>query len=394
MQILAISGSLRAASTNTTLLKAAAALAPEDVMFNLYDGLGDLPHFNPDLDKDPPHAAVAEFRFQLGKSAGVIFSSPEYAHGVPGVLKNTLDWLVASGELYAKPVALFSASPRAGYAQASLVETLTVMSARVVPEASIVVPLLGKNLHESEIVAEPDLYSYGPFRPHGICTCNEHPWRMITTRNFLENKKPLEYERCERRRYENAFFAARAEVADCWPHGRVLSFLRCDGALANQRLRIERFPLSLDQQCSGRSQRSRFLEHDGKQSWPGDVIRRTSAARVVVRGRRRSCSDVLPPLRCALVLLLVHGRVDRDGVQIPAKGTAGSLRSHDHGFQPCGHVCGGPHPQGAQDLPRRVHGHRRVHHSQRVRVSEDTKKWQASRTRLSIAYSILPRKLV
>jgi len=95
MQILAISGSLRAASTNTTLLKAAAALAPEDVMFNLYDGLGDLPHFNPDLDEDPPHATVAEFRFQLGKSAGVIFSSPEYAHGVPGVLKNALDWVVA-----------------------------------------------------------------------------------------------------------------------------------------------------------------------------------------------------------------------------------------------------------------------------------------------------------
>jgi len=157
MQILAISGSLRAASTNTTLLNAAAALAPEDVTLNLYDGLGDLPHFNPDLDKDPPHAAVAEFRFQLGKSAGVIFSSPEYAHGVPGVLKNALDWIVASGELYEKPVALFSASPRAGYAQASLVETLTVMSARVVPEACIVVPLLGKNLHESEIVAEPDL---------------------------------------------------------------------------------------------------------------------------------------------------------------------------------------------------------------------------------------------
>jgi len=157
MQILAISGSLRAASTNTTLLKAAVALAPEDVLLNVYYGLSNLPHFNPDLDKEPPPVAVAKFRSQLRKSTGVIFSSPEYAHGVPGVLKNALDWVVASGELYEKPVALFSASPRAGYAQASLVETLTVMSARVVPEACIVVPLLGKNLHESEIVAEPDL---------------------------------------------------------------------------------------------------------------------------------------------------------------------------------------------------------------------------------------------
>jgi chromate reductase, NAD(P)H dehydrogenase (quinone) len=157
MQILAISGSLRAASTNTTLLKAAAALVPEGVMLNLYDGLGDLPHFNPDLDKNPPHAAVDEFRFHLRKSAGVIVSSPEYAHGVPGVLKNALDWLVASGELYEKPVALFSASPRANYAQASLMETLAVMTARVVSEASIVVPLLGKNVDENGIINDPDI---------------------------------------------------------------------------------------------------------------------------------------------------------------------------------------------------------------------------------------------
>ena len=76
MRILAISGSLRAASADTTLLKAAAALGPEDVTLNIYDGLGDLPPFNPDLDRDPPHAAVAEFRFQLRESAGLIISSP------------------------------------------------------------------------------------------------------------------------------------------------------------------------------------------------------------------------------------------------------------------------------------------------------------------------------
>jgi chromate reductase len=157
MQILAISGSLRAASTNTILLEAAASLAPEEVTLRIYDGLGDLPHFNPDLDKEPPHAAVAEFRFQLRKSAGIIISTPEYAHGVPGVLKNALDWLVASGELYEKPVALFSASPRANYAQASLIETLNVMTARVVPEACIALPLLGKSLDKHGIVSEPDL---------------------------------------------------------------------------------------------------------------------------------------------------------------------------------------------------------------------------------------------
>jgi len=85
-------------------------LAPENLKITVYAGLANLPHFTPDLDNDAP-GAVNDFRSQLTKSAGVIISSPEYAHGVPGVLKNALDWLVASGELYEKPVALFSASP-------------------------------------------------------------------------------------------------------------------------------------------------------------------------------------------------------------------------------------------------------------------------------------------
>jgi chromate reductase len=157
MRILAISGSLRAASSNTILLNAAAALAPENVEVILYRGLGDLPHFNPDLDKEPAPPAVTDFRAHLRKSSGVIVSSPEYAHGVPGVLKNALDWLVASGELYEKPVALFSASPRATFAQVSLTETLNVMTARLVGEACITVPLLGKNPNESGVVSDPGM---------------------------------------------------------------------------------------------------------------------------------------------------------------------------------------------------------------------------------------------
>jgi len=144
MKILGISGSLRTASVNAALLRAAATLTPYGVTLVVYDGLGNLPHFNPELDKEPRPLAVADFRSQLSNSAGVIISSPEYAHGIPGVLKNALDWLVASGELYEKPVALFNASPRTSYAQASLAETLTVMAARLIPEASInVSPPLG-----------------------------------------------------------------------------------------------------------------------------------------------------------------------------------------------------------------------------------------------------------
>jgi len=137
MKILGISGSLRAASVNTALLRTAATLTPYGVTLIIYEGIGNLPHFNPELDKEPLPLAVTSFRSQLNISAGVIISSPEYAHGIPGVLKNALDWLVASGELYEKPVALFNASPRSSYAQASLAETLAVMTARLIPEASI-----------------------------------------------------------------------------------------------------------------------------------------------------------------------------------------------------------------------------------------------------------------
>jgi len=137
MKILGISGSLRTASVNTALLTTAAALTPYGVTLTVYEGLGNLPHFNPELDTEPLPLAVTDFRSQLNSSAGVIISSPEYAHGIPGVLKNALDWLVASGDLYEKPVALFNASPRTSYAQASLAETLTVMTARLIPEASI-----------------------------------------------------------------------------------------------------------------------------------------------------------------------------------------------------------------------------------------------------------------
>ena len=93
MRFLAISGSLRLASSNTALLRAAALVAPEGVEIILYRGLGDLPHFNPDLEAaEPP--SVTEFREQVRISDGLLISSPEYAHGVPGVLKNALDWLV------------------------------------------------------------------------------------------------------------------------------------------------------------------------------------------------------------------------------------------------------------------------------------------------------------
>lgn len=156
VRFLSISGSLRATSSNTNLLRALADLAPKDIFIEPYLGLGDLPHFNPDLDGEDI-GVVTDWRKRLNLADGVLISSPEYAHGVPGVLKNALDWVVGSGELVEKPVALFNASPRAIHAQASLVEILTTMSAKLVMEASIAVPLLGRASNPADILAEPEI---------------------------------------------------------------------------------------------------------------------------------------------------------------------------------------------------------------------------------------------
>ncbi len=156
MRILAISGSLRAASSNRSLLEATALAAPPGVEIVLFEGLGALPHFNPDLDIDPAPAAVTYWREALRNADAVLLSSPEYAHGVPGALKNALDWIVSSGEFMNKPVALVNASPRGEFAQSSLAETLTVMMARVLPT---VIAVQGRKLDAAGIAADP---TFGP----------------------------------------------------------------------------------------------------------------------------------------------------------------------------------------------------------------------------------------
>jgi len=147
VKIVTISGSLRKESSNAALLRGFARVVSADVV--VYDGLGCLPHFNPDLDGEDqqPPASVAALRALLIASDGIVISSPEYAHGVPGALKNMLDWLVSTGELVGKPVALLNASPAGGtHAQASLVETLRTMNWRVIEEASLLEPFVTRRI--------------------------------------------------------------------------------------------------------------------------------------------------------------------------------------------------------------------------------------------------------
>jgi NAD(P)H-dependent FMN reductase len=152
MRILAISGSLRAASSNGALLQAAAQLAPAGVRVERFDGIVALPHFNPDLDVEPAPPAVATWRDALRSADAIVLSSPEYVHGVPGALKNALDWIVSSGEFSGKPLALIDTS-RSSFATPQLREILTTMEARIVPDASITLHLWTNRIDANAILA-------------------------------------------------------------------------------------------------------------------------------------------------------------------------------------------------------------------------------------------------
>ena len=154
-EIFGICGSLRRTSSNKSLLEAAALLVPEGATLTLYEDMGELPAFNPDIADDAQPTSVTAFRAALARADVVIISSPEYVHSLPGSLKNALDWLVGTSDLVDKPVTLFNASPRATFAVAALNEILTVMSGRLVSEASITLQLSGRDLDAAGIVTDP-----------------------------------------------------------------------------------------------------------------------------------------------------------------------------------------------------------------------------------------------
>jgi len=111
VRILGVCGSLQAESANLALLRTAAASAPDGVDVVLYDGLRQLPHFDPDTDASGEPPSVRDWRRALADSDAVLIASPEYGHSLPGALKNAIDWVIGSGELERKVVAITAAVP-------------------------------------------------------------------------------------------------------------------------------------------------------------------------------------------------------------------------------------------------------------------------------------------
>jgi NAD(P)H-dependent FMN reductase len=133
-----------------------ALMAPGNVKVILYEGLASLPHFNPVLDDDDSSEPVRELRQLLSSANGVIICTPEYAFGVPGSLKNALDWTVSSGELTNKPVAIITASLVGEKAHASLLQIFTALSSKVSKEATLLIPFIRTKLDDKGEVSDPE----------------------------------------------------------------------------------------------------------------------------------------------------------------------------------------------------------------------------------------------
>lgn len=141
-----VSGSTRSGSTNTAVLRTAREVTPEGVTVVRYDGLSELPAFNPDDDREPLPPAVADLRHRIGAAQAALFCTPEYAGGLPGSLKNLLDWTVGGVELSDKPVAWINcasvAAPTGGSgAHGALATVLGYVGADVVDGACLRLPI-------------------------------------------------------------------------------------------------------------------------------------------------------------------------------------------------------------------------------------------------------------
>jgi chromate reductase len=161
-RIAAISGSLKTTSANTAVLNVLKSFGDNEIEVVIYDALDKLPFFSPELDTESVSSSVKHWREFLKTADGFVISTPEYAFGVPGVLKNALDWVVGSGEFYQKPVVTISASttPLGGdKAHDSLRLTLTAMGTNLQEKGKLVIPGVRTKIDSLGNITDPELQS-------------------------------------------------------------------------------------------------------------------------------------------------------------------------------------------------------------------------------------------
>jgi chromate reductase len=144
--ILTISGSLREGSSNHAILNLLERMTPANISFTVYNGLREIPAFDPGLDTDNPPVEVSGLRRQLADADGIIICTPEYAYGVPGALKNALDWMVSSGSFSGMPTALITASTGGENAHEAMIKILGAIDAKLTPETTLLISFIRSKL--------------------------------------------------------------------------------------------------------------------------------------------------------------------------------------------------------------------------------------------------------
>lgn len=157
MNILAISGSVRSASTNTQFLREVSRLSPQHIEIEVFDSLESIPIFNPDREGADTPAAVLALCEKIACCDGLIISSPEYIRSIPGGLKNAIDWLVSRDEIIGKPIALMHASHRGEDVLESLRRVLSTVSENFARDIFLQIPLLSKTEDEIRQIVNSEL---------------------------------------------------------------------------------------------------------------------------------------------------------------------------------------------------------------------------------------------
>lgn len=158
INILAISGSTRKNSSNLNLIKAIAALTPDIFNIEIFEGIDALPHFNPDQDKEgvEEDPQVANFRRKVSTSEAVLICTPEYAVGVPGTLKNAIDWAVSSMNFSQKPVALITASTSGTRSHQSLLGTLLIIESKISQDTQLLISSIQTKVNSNLQITDAD----------------------------------------------------------------------------------------------------------------------------------------------------------------------------------------------------------------------------------------------
>ena len=150
-RIIAIPGSMSQSSVNLSLIRSIVQNFSDRLDITLFAGLSAIPHFNPDLDNENPPENVSNFRRQLKQADGILICTPEYAMGVPGTLKNAIDWTVSSMEFSHKPVALITASTAGQKGHHSLINTLKIIEADMPDDSQLLISHVKTKVKDDKI---------------------------------------------------------------------------------------------------------------------------------------------------------------------------------------------------------------------------------------------------